>query len=53
MIRRSDDTVVYNYTTDNGKKVTGSIRSEMKGGKLEASILSTHRRPSLAVGYCM
>jgi len=39
MIRRSDDALVYNCTTDNGKKVTGSIRSEMEGGKLAASVV--------------
>lgn len=39
MIRRSDDALVYDCTTLNGNKATGSIRSEMEGGKLAASVI--------------
>ena len=39
LIRRSDDALVYDCTTKHGEKATGSIRSEMEGGKLAASIV--------------
>ena len=39
MIRRSDDALVYECTTEGGKKATGSIRSEMEGGKMAASVV--------------
>jgi len=39
MVRRSDDPLVYNGTTTDGRKTTGSIRSEMEGAKFIASIL--------------
>ncbi len=38
-IRRSDDALVYDCKTKNGQKVTGSVRSEMEGGKLAASVV--------------
>ena len=39
MIRRSDDALVYDCLTEDGKKVTGSISSEIEGEKLGASIV--------------
>jgi hypothetical protein len=39
LIRRSDDALVYDCTTKDGKKATGLIRSEMEGGKLAASVV--------------
>ena len=39
MIRRSDDALVYDCSTDDGRKATGSIRSEVEAGKLGASVL--------------
>ncbi len=39
MIRRSDDGLVYDCTTADGRNATGSIRSEMEGGKLAASVI--------------
>ena len=38
MIRRSDDALRYDCTTDEGKKGFGSIPSEMEGGKMAASV---------------
>jgi hypothetical protein len=39
MIRRSDDELVYDCTTDKGMASTGTIRSEMEGEKLAASVI--------------
>jgi len=39
MIRRSDDALNYDCTTEEGKEATGSVRSEMEGGKLAASVV--------------
>ena len=39
MIRRSDDDLVYNCSTEDGIEATGSIRSEMEGGKMAASVI--------------
>lgn len=39
MIRRSDDALSYDCTTENETKATGSIRSDMEGGKLAASVI--------------
>lgn len=39
MIRRSDDALVYDCTTSDGRKVTGTIRSEIEGEKMAASII--------------
>lgn len=39
MIRRSDDALVYRCETEDGRKTTGSIVSEMEGAKLGASVL--------------
>ena len=39
MIRRSDDSLVYDCLTDDGHKASGTIRSEMEGGKLAASVI--------------
>lgn len=38
MIRRSDDALIYDCVTKDGREVTGSVRSEMEGGKLAASV---------------
>ena len=39
MIRRSDDALNYDCSTADGRDATGSIRSEMEGGKLAASVV--------------
>lgn len=39
MIRRSDDSLVFECETEDGRKATGFIRSEMEGGKLAASVV--------------
>ena len=39
LIRRSDDALVYDCTTEEGMASTGTIRSEMEGGKLAASVV--------------
>jgi hypothetical protein len=39
LIRRSDDDLVYNCTTEDGRNANGSVRSEMEGGKLAASVI--------------
>ena len=39
MIRRSDDALVYNCTTEDEKILTGSIQSEIEGDKLAASVI--------------
>ena len=39
MIRRSDDALIYNCETEDGRKASGSIQSEMEGAKLGASVL--------------
>ena len=39
MIRRSDDTLNYTCATRDGRKVSGSIKSEIEGGKLAASVV--------------
>ncbi len=39
MIRRSDDALIYDCTTDDGRKAVGSIRSEIEGEKLAASVI--------------
>jgi hypothetical protein len=38
-IRRSDDALIYDCKTTDGREATGSIRSEMEGGKLAASVV--------------
>ena len=38
MVRRSDDALVYQCTTDDGRDAAGSIRSEMEGEKMAASV---------------
>ena len=38
-IRRSDDTLRYNCTTDSGKTGSGGIASTIEGAKLGASVL--------------
>jgi hypothetical protein len=38
MIRRSDDALTYTCTTEDGRQASGSIRSEMEGEKLAASV---------------
>lgn len=39
MIRRSDDALVYECATQDGRNVTGSVRSEIEGEKMAASII--------------
>ena len=39
MIRRSDDALRYDCTTDGGKKGFGSIPSEIEGAKLAGSVI--------------
>ena len=39
MIHRSDDDLVYDCTTENGTEATGSIQSEVEGGKVAASVI--------------
>ena len=39
MIRRSDDALIYNCKTEDGRDSNGSIQSEMEGGKLAASVV--------------
>ncbi len=39
MIRRSDDDLVYDCTTEDGREATGSIGSEIEGGKMAASVI--------------
>ena len=39
MIRRSDDDLVYDCTTEDGREATGSVQSEREGGKTAASII--------------
>ena len=39
MIRRSDDSLMYDCTTDDGRMATGYIHSEMEGGKMAASVI--------------
>lgn len=39
LIRRSDDALVYNCTTENDLASVGTIRSEMEGEKLAASVV--------------
>jgi len=39
MIRRSDDELNYDCATEDGREVVGSIRSEMEGAKLAASVI--------------
>jgi hypothetical protein len=38
-IRRSDDALIYECKTQDGREVTGSIRSEIEGAKLAASVI--------------
>ena len=39
MIRRSDDSLMYDCTTEDGRIATGYIHSEMEGGKMAASVI--------------
>lgn len=39
MIRRSDDALMYDCKTDDGREAKGSIRSEIEGEKMAASII--------------
>ena len=39
MIRRSDDALLYDCATADGREVTGSVRSEIEGEKMAASII--------------
>ena len=39
MIRRSDDALIYECSTKDGREVTGSVRSEIEGEKLAASVI--------------
>lgn len=39
MVRRSDDGLVYDCSTADGRKASGSIRSEVEGEKMAASVI--------------
>lgn len=39
MIRRSDDDLVYDCATEDGRTAVGSIRSEIEGEKVAASVI--------------
>lgn len=39
MIRRSDDALFYDCVTVDGRMTAGSLRSEMEGGKMAASVV--------------
>lgn len=39
MIRRSDDALLYNCTTEDDRHANGLVESEIEGGKLAASII--------------
>lgn len=39
MIRRSDDALVYDCSTEDGREASGSIRSEVEGEKMAASVI--------------
>ena len=39
MIRRSDDALEYECTTEDGREANGSVRSEIEGDKLAASVI--------------
>ena len=39
MIRRSDDALTYDCSTEDGREAEGSIKSEMEGGKMAASVI--------------
>jgi hypothetical protein len=39
MIRRSDDDLLYECKTEDGRQVSGSVLSEVEGGKMAASII--------------
>jgi hypothetical protein len=39
MIRRSDDALIYDCSTSDGRTASGSIRSEVEGEKMAASIM--------------
>jgi hypothetical protein len=38
LIRRSDDVLIYNCETKDGQLISGSVKSEIEGGKLAASV---------------
>ncbi len=39
MIRRSDDSLIYQCETEDGRKSSGAITSEIESGKLAASVI--------------
>jgi len=39
MIRRSDDALIYDCSTEDGREASGSIRSEVEGEKVAASVI--------------
>jgi hypothetical protein len=39
MIRRSDDDLVYECATADGREVNGTVKSEIEGGKMAASVV--------------
>jgi len=39
LIRRSDDALIYECTTEDGREANGSVRSEMEGAKMAASVI--------------
>ena len=38
-IRRSDDALIYDCKTRDGGEITGSVKSEVEGGKITASVV--------------
>ena len=39
MIRRSDDALIYDCTTEDGREANGFVRSEVEGEKMAASVI--------------
>ena len=39
LIRRSDDNLVYNCTTAEGRELNGAVQSQVEGGKMAASVI--------------
>jgi hypothetical protein len=39
ILRRSDDALTYDCSTEDGREAQGSIKSELEGGKVAASVI--------------
>lgn len=39
MIRRSDDALIFECKTDDGRTASGTVKSEIEGGKMAASVI--------------